>query len=384
MGAILVRDLQTEITPDQVREDIVNQLAKLECPITAYGDESNARTFLEVQSVYGANLSKNTVLLSKSQYLGTCTGDFLTAKAKSDFDEDRQEAQATQITVEFYNSSNNSYTISNDGDIKIKSSNGSTYSSIGSGIIIPTNPPTTGTTSFTMVADVAGSASNVSAQTMEMVTSFAGVSANYDGNLVQAGVNTESDDSLTERCRTKWSRLRVDKTNDALINIVRNAVPAIHSVFVDSSNPSGPGTSVVYLASVNGSAGTQDVIDVQVVLDQNYFGNGLSKLVLAKPASLQSVPLKVITYYKGVDPDALLSGLIQAWSDFLSTIPIGGFDLSPGPNHIVTIASIIRALSTVPGVQDLDIVTPTVDILVGRNLKVVAGPYDFSTRIPIR
>jgi uncharacterized phage protein gp47/JayE len=223
-------------------------------------------------------------------------------------------------------------------------------------------------------ADIAGAAGNVPGQTLELVTPLAGVLAVYDGNLTTAGADAESDTKLTERARSKWGTLRVTKIHAGTLSLARNAAPNIHNVGIDDQNPRGAGTVDVYLAAENATAGGADVTAVQAALDLAFFGNGsVTKLVEAVAAPTVAMNLTGVVYYKGVEATDLSNAINVAWREFLASIPIGGFDFSPGPNHIVLQGQIIDALTDVPGVVAMVLTSPGATTNVPINTKVIEG-----------
>src|SRR5690606_40049791 len=56
---------------------------------------------------------------------------------------------------------------------------------------------------------------------------------------------------------------------------------------------------------------------------------------LAVAAPVQVVDLAATVYVRGADATDVRTRLEAAWEDFLVEIPLGGFDLSPGPTNVV-------------------------------------------------
>jgi len=368
-------DLQTELSPESVRTVVEEILTCLSFPVTAWQAESNARAFVELASRLASEQSKTVALMAKMVHLDTAEGEFLDAKMKSDYDEERQAAVPATFPVRFVNSGAASYPVTTS-QIVVRASNGRTFSNVTTGGTL-----TAGTTQIIPVtAEVAGSAGNIIAQELELVTPFAGVRAFFDGVLTNAGSDQESDANARERMKTKWATLRTEKISAGLLNLVRTAAPALHGISIDDDNPRGPGTVDVYLAADTATAGVSDVAAVQTALDGALFGTGtavVAGLAIAAPTVL--FPLAATIYTRGVNEADTLNLLIAAWRAFLLTVPVGGFDLSPGPDHIVQNEQITTYLSkAVPGIVSITITTPSADTTIAAHTKVLESTMAFS------
>lgn len=376
--ALSIIDLQTPLLVADVRDMLMEVFVAQNFPVTAWEEEGPGRAFVEASATYGAYQSEYIALLAQMVYNPTATNECLTNLSSSHFDNFRAEGIASVFDVPLVNSGAIPHSILAVGDIVLKASNGQTFTNTGTGTIAPN-----ATTVFQFKADVAGALGNVSAQSLFLVTQYAGVTAPYDGNLTTAGADPEIDENLRVRNTTKWATLRVEKTSDGVLNLARSVVPTIHSVGVDHANPRGPGTVDVYLAAANATAGTSDVATVQAALDDQIFGNGVSALWKAFPTPTQTVNLAATIYYKGVDTVGLTTDLEAAWRAFLLTIPIGGFDLSPGPTNIIMAEQISDILSDVNGVRTVRLTTPATSVNVAVNTKVLEGTITL-TLIPVK
>jgi len=230
------------------------------------------------------------------------------------------------------------------------------------------------------MADVPGAAGNIPAQTLTPVTALAGVTAIFDGTFTSAGADAEGDPQFRERARTKWGTLRAEKISAGVLNLVRSAAPSVHGVSLDQENPRGPGTLDVYLAAENATAGVSDVAAVQTALDGALFGTGTDEPAgLAIAAPTMNLNLQATVYVRGLTAEAALTALLEAYQAFLTTVPVGGFDLSPGPENVILPGQITDVLSSVAGVVSAAITSPTSDpILVAPHTKVLEGTTVFS------
>src|SRR5688572_25632761 len=97
-------ELQTPLTRESVREICLELLEDLDFPVEAWQDEAAARMIVEVQAAISAEHSVSVATLAKMVFLATATDEFLTAKVKSDYDEERNAAVAAVFPVDFANS----------------------------------------------------------------------------------------------------------------------------------------------------------------------------------------------------------------------------------------------------------------------------------------
>lgn len=367
-------DLQTPLEKEAVRSTLEGLLEDVGFPIDAWQDEGVARAFLETQAALGAILSERVAALAKQGFLTTAEAAFLDALIKSAYDEIRNAAVASVFPVTLVNSGGVTHTPL-AGTIVFRSDTGQTFTNVNNETI-----PLTATTIVDVVAQAAGADGNIEAQTLELVTPLAGVVATFLGSFTTAGADAESDPKFRERARTKWGVMRVEKIRDGVLNLARNAASAVHGVAFDDDNPRGPGTADVYLAGENTTAGSSDVTLVQAALDQAFFGNGTEDQqvkAFAAPTVAQAVAATI--YIRGTTATVLTPILNQAWEDFLLTIPVGGFDLSPGPNHTIPRGLIIKALADAdPNILAVDVTTPAADVTVPSTSKVLDGGATFN------
>lgn len=372
-------DLQTPVSKESVRTVILDLLSCLDFPVDSWQDEGAARSFVETQSHLLAVQSQSVAQIALMVFLQTATGSFLDALVQSHFDMTRNPAVASVFDVAFVNSGAATHNVT-PGSVLLRASNGQIFQSDET-ITVAANT----TTNVQVRAQIAGAASNVPAQTLELVTPLAGVVAVYDGVQITSGADLESDTKLRERALAKWGALRVEKVDLGLISLAREAAPGVHGVSVDSDNPRGPGTVDVYLSSETGTIGSGDLALVQAALDAALFGTGTEEVAgLAVAAPLQVVNLAATVYVRGADPADVRARLTTAWDDFLLDVPLGGFDLSPGPQNVVQRAQISTELtrraytdSSSP-IVSLDVTSPASDLTVGLHTKAVKGTVSFT------
>lgn len=370
-----VKDLQTPLTLEQVKEVIVDALTSVLFPVEAWQPNGAARSFIEAQAAVAVEQSQSVASIAAMTFLQTSVGDFLDHLSVSHYDELRQQANRAIFDLNFVNQGGTSYGPLAAGAITVKATNGQTFKNSGIETIVSLT-----TTVVEVIADFAGSLGNIPPGTLELVTPLAGVVVTFGGTYTTAGSDTESDVRYRERDQTKWATLRVERVAEGFRNLARNAAPAVIGVILDDDNPRGPGTANLYLAALNATAGGADVIAVQAALDLAVFGNNVtSKLVLAIAAPTQTINLSGTVFYQGVNDTDLRNGLELAWTTFLNNVPIGGYDFSPGPANVIMASQIITTLKTVPGVISVNGVS---DFVIALNTKAILGTIAL-TRVPV-
>lgn len=368
-------DLQTAVSVESVRALLLQFLDDVDFPVDAWQDESAARSFVETQSQLGAQQSIPVAAIAKMGFLSSAVDDFLDALIKSDYDLTRNAAIATVMPLSLINASATTY-VKAAREIVIQAANGRNFYNVA-GVSVTANA-TTAPVSF--VAELPGSAGNVPAQDLTLVTPLAGVIARFDGLFTSAGSDAEIDPSYRERASSKWATLRTEKIKAGILNVVRSAAPNLPGVSIDDQNPRGAGTLDVYLAGENATAGAGDVALVQAALNPALFGTGtavVAGLAIAAPVLVQN--LSVTAYVRGLTPEAATTALLAAWRAFLLTVPVGGFDLRPGPQNVILPGQITDALGAVPGVISSEVTSPNSDhILVPLHTKVLEGVTTFT------
>jgi hypothetical protein len=92
-----------------------------------------------------------------------------------------------------------------------------------------------------------------------------------DGNglgtvMVTAGADAESDPQYKARCESRWGTLAWAGPALSYDAWAREASDAVRRVFVDDTNPDGPGTVTIYVGGDAGPVGGDDVTAVDDVL----------------------------------------------------------------------------------------------------------------------
>ncbi|RTL09258.1 MAG: hypothetical protein EKK62_03195 [Acidimicrobiia bacterium] len=131
-----------------------------------------------------------------------------------------------------------------------------------------------------MTAQEAGAAGNIgNGATLYLVTAYPGLSVTNPAItgtqswITRRGKDAETLVSLKQRCDEKWADLSLEVSSQRFARIIRDAFEAagetnpITRIYVDDTNPDGPGSVWVYMAREGSTATAEDValVDAYVV-----------------------------------------------------------------------------------------------------------------------
>ncbi len=142
--------------------------------------------------------------------------------------------------------------------------------------------------------------------------------------MVEAGVDEETDASLRARMRTRWDTIGLQKTTAAYEFLARNTpdvVTPITRIRIDASNPRGPNTVDIYIAT---DAGPALAGDVTAVHDYIRHRSAIGSDVLVLAAVAEPLAIAATVRAPGMDATALKAQLQNKIDDFILSIPLGG------------------------------------------------------------
>lgn len=317
---------------------------------------SFARTLgVEVPARLMANVRAIVVTYGNGGYNDLAVGDWLTLLSKSQFDNDRFQAVATQGVVELSSGTEN-YSLG-PGELLVEDSiTHQTFRNIAA-FTLPSHA-----TSFSVPveAEVAGSDGNVPTGTITVVvTTLAGVSVNNPGVagewITRAGANPEEDPQLKQRNRTKWATRAYATPAAGYENYAREADPAVKRVFVDDQNPMGPGSVRIYIASEDGGSlpdTEQAVEDYIEGITDGYVRRPLCSELDCVSAVERPVAVDC-TLYAAPGYTSVQAEVELAIEDYFSSIPIGGTKTTTTTGY-VQISGLYAAVMVVPGVVNVN------------------------------
>lgn len=328
-------DLYTAKTRDQVLASILQVADQLGFPITAWQAEGVARETLVIVSAIGAAFSVSAVDLAKIGLLSYAEGDGLTLVAKDGFAVTRIEATNGTTTVTLTNTSGVLYNIA-AGDLRFFNlDGGATYTSTTGGTLTGL-----GTLTVTVVADLAGTASNAAPhQIRGMLTPLNGVTCDNAAPLV--GTDAESDAALRKRCTESLAALSPNGARDAYNYFSKTTFRP------DGSNAGVTRTAVseanasltVYVASASGVVtgnalplgNTTDLGLVNTNIQTKCVPTGFTATVVS--ATPVTVPVTATVYLSQgstLDSDQAKKLVQDQLTAYFAQIPIGGYDRGLG------------------------------------------------------
>ena len=328
-----------EMTTAAAKQELLDQLQAVGFSATSWQPFSIPITTIEAVAAVRSKLSRVAVYLREAFLSETAVGEALTQLSKSHYDNNRFGSTVTRRVITLTCSATAGPYVINRGALVVSDDGNHTFRNADPDLaeVYPATLNSGGTLTRTFDAEMPGKAANVAnGSVTRLVTTLAGVTIQSD-TLVVPGKDQETDQTLQARNSSKWALLsQFELTDDAVEQIALTAgVGLITTVAVNSTNPRGPGTFDVYLAGDAAPSGGTEIGYVQAVLDKLVMGPAGT----AKALAAYDAPLSVAgtVYY-----DASFTGDIQAaveaaLVEYLKTVPLGGWDFSPGPSHVVTL-----------------------------------------------
>lgn len=326
---VTLDDLITPDTQASILRLFLTKLASLNWPVTNWGKFGSFRSLLTVEAEALSNLSQLVAKIARGGLLDLARGDWLTLLAKSNFDLDREAAVFTEGNEHLTCAPGNGPYNITPGQLWFKSTNGLLYNNTTGGTLTSSSP-----LDINIKAEQPGSVYNrTDGDITAMVTPLVGVTAinqpltgNPDWTSVQ-GSDEEQDDELRSRCRTRWASLGAEKTRDAYVYLAKN-VPAIVApgsgltqitkIYVDDTNPDGPGTIRIYLAGDGGGIAGATLTAADAWLQSH---KGLCAVLTNQGAIDDTVTLEALVQCTG-DVDDVIADLTAKLDVFQSSLDV--------------------------------------------------------------
>jgi uncharacterized phage protein gp47/JayE len=361
---IRVSSLLKTLTRGEVLATMVRLLKQLGFETTGWQVGTVQHSLLMAFSTVLSDHSEMGRAIAASMFSSLARGPMLTILSRERYDNSRKRAIKTAGPMTLTSTATVPYTltpgqllVSDPYDVQFRNTTGGTI-------------PAGGTLVLQFEARKAGSTGNVARETVKhMLTPVAGVSITNNvapGTewYTTTGVDEETDKNLRLRNATKWARLSLEMTADAYINVALGC-GGVEKVAVHDSHPRGPGTVDVYVSSSDHLLSATELAAVQAKFSQVQLytdaawprpATDTSKVAVKSPTTQLFSPAGIV-YYSG-DLDTFRAALQRKLDAFIKAIPLGGYDISPGPAHTVMLSDLYAAIKAVPGCMGASLTSP--------------------------
>jgi phage-related baseplate assembly protein len=318
--------------------------------VTSWAAGDTTRSLYHFVSSVLETLEINVAGYVSSGFLDHAEGDWLTLLAKQVFNVDRIEGTFATSTVELTNSGGAVFDI-DAGDLTAKSTTSSkTYTNTEAGALAATGDAAGGDVlELEFTADVIGSDSSAAVDEIDaLVTTLLGVTVT--ASTVAVGLDSESDESLRDRCRAKLATLSAAGPRDAYNFVVRDTTLTEVTDITRSRTvgDSATGDVTIYVASAAGPVAGASVTAAQDVVEEWAAPVCITPTVANCTAVTVNVTYSVWIYESVGETDATIEETIEAaLEELFASRPIGGDIISPattGKLYQSLIAATIRGV----------------------------------------
>lgn len=322
-------DLLSAETEDSALTFLFTQLSSLKYPVTSWNSGGRAYTKLKAFARAIANISGSIKAIAAGGLLSLSTGDWLTLLAWEWYDTERNLATFAQGSIVITVAEGaGPYTISPNQLIVFDQSTGRRFISANAvDVDLPAGPAAA---PITFQAESPGSAYNSPiGGSLGFTTPLPGVTAAFQdlGSgtwLTQQGTDDEADETLQTRCRTKWALLGINKPADAYTFLALNTPGVgtpVSKVYVDDSNPRGPGSIDLWIAS---NAGPLPTADESLVRDYIVSLQSPSADAEVNNALTHGVTITVTIQFRGTFATVVTATANDTIRKRIQQMPIGG------------------------------------------------------------
>lgn len=376
MAAVTFDELMVPITRDQFVESMLQILADLGLPTTAWQELSAVREYIYATANSDAILSDSITPAARAGLLDYAEGQWLTLTADQEYDVERIVSTFATGDIRLTESDGDPHTFA-AGDVRVLNEmTGKTYTNTEGGTLTAN-----GTLDLAFIADEPGSASDlVSGQTLSLLTAIPGVTPSYVADLL--GQDEEADQSVRDRCRDSMAKASPNGPAAAYDYYAKSALrPDGTAVGVTrTKRVEANATVTLYCADADGGISAPDVAIVQDVIDLNVVPTGFTAIVAAASTLAVSLAFTLYRSPTATASEASLETLINAAiASYFSSIPVGG-DPSLSFQGIF-VSTLIQRIRNAAGANVVDVVVtlPASDQALANNqVPVVSGSIAYT------
>lgn len=376
MAAVTFDELMVPITRDQFVESMLQILADLGLPTTAWQELSAVREFIYATANSDAILSDSITPAARAGLLDYAEGQWLTLTADQEYDVERIVSTFATGDIRLTESDGDPHTFA-AGDVRVlNETTGKTYTNTEGGTLTAN-----GTLDLAFIADEPGSTSDlVSGQTLSLLTAIPGVAPSYVADLL--GQDEETDQSVRDRCRDSMAKASPNGPAAAYDYYAKSALrPDGTAVGVTrTKRVEANATVTLYCADADGGISAPDVAIVQDVIDLNVVPTGFTAIVVAASTLAVSLAFTLSRSPTATASEASLETLINAAiASYFASIPVGG-DPSLSFQGIF-VSTLIQRIRNAAGANVVDVVVtlPASDQALANNqVPVVSGSIAYT------
>lgn len=376
MAAVTFDELMVPITRDQFVESMLQILADLGLPTTAWQELSAVREFVYATANSDAILSDSITPAARAGLLDYAEGQWLTLTAAQEYGVDRILSTAATGDIRLTESDGDPHTFA-AGDVRVlNETTGKTYTNSEGGTLTAN-----GTLDLAFIADEPGSASDlVEGQPLTLLTAIPGVTPSWIADLL--GQDEETDQSVRDRCRDSMAKASPNGPAAAYDYYAKSALrPDGTAVGVTrTKRVEANATVTLYCADADGGISAPDVAIVQEVIDENVVPTGFTAIVVAASTLAVSLAFTLSRSPSATASEASLQTLITAAiASYFSSIPVGG-DPSLSFQGIF-VSTLIQRIRNAAGANVVDVVVtaPASDQALANNqVPVINGSIAYT------
>lgn len=376
MAAVTFDELMVPITRDQFVESMLQILADLGLPTTAWQELSAVREYIYATANSDAILSDSITPAARAGLLDYAEGQWLTLTADQEYDVERIVSTFATGDIRLTETDGDPHTFA-AGDVRVlNETTGKTYTNSEGGTLTAN-----GTLDLAFIADEPGSASDlVSGQTLSLLTAIPGVTPSHVADLL--GQDEETDQSVRDRCRDSMAKASPNGPAAAYDYFAKSALrPDGTAVGVTrTKRVEANATVTLYCADADGGISAPDVAIVQDVIDLNVVPTGFTAIVVAASTLAVSLAFTLYRSPTATASEASLEVLINAAiASYFSSIPVGG-DPSLSFQGIF-VSTLIQRIRNACGANVVDVVvtTPAADVALGDSqVPVISGSIAYT------
>lgn len=348
-----LNELLVTETADALLEFYLTELSP-DFPVTDWVPGGFELVTLAAEADAQADAQALVVDIAKGSLLDLAEGPWLTLYAKSHYGITRHAAASAVPHVRLTNATGSPYTIT-PGMLKMTrnpADDGRTWESANAtNVTLPAS--STLDLDFRAESPGDGTWNLTSAEPVVLSTPLPGVTAalldvGISGSpMTTSGTAEESDPQLRQRCATAWPSLAFAGPALAYVKWARDADPQVTKVYVDDTNPDGPGTVRVYFAGTAGGVSSPDA-DAAIQLRKPE-----TAAATCQAATTDSVSFAGTIFCESAFIPAAKTAIYQALRTLQTDLPIGD---GAGAGRI-DLGEMIAVFRTAPGVRRVTVST---------------------------